>query len=372
MDAIRAAEYVRSDAILGWEGGRRSFAAISGLMAFAELNPDATAAQLALFLSEFDQAIRTRYDHDPDLRTNEHLITAVRFATVEHPDLDGLDTRVGERALALLGITIPKPDGFIALNNRMVRFEQALGVSLPLSDDVYDLLVRAFYGVDPSGAHRSSLPTIVNDYLVADGQPASYNMVRADLTEVNDALLELPDYQGYLDAIVPGAAYDSIQAQIFADFDSIQGLTDAAIARVAAAIDEDPSLLDGRVRDAGRDRRGAGDPRGQPSGRDAGPRHVDGQRAAAAAERVQRHRAVRVHGARLQRDRARGEQRLRDRRDVGQPGEQPGHRAADGDHQWIRCRCALGRGGRRDGRPGPGRNLQLGPQRGRAGLRAGR
>ena len=111
VNAMRAAEYVRSDIIVAQTPKPRVYAVLAGVMAFAEQNPNSTDEQIETFLYAFDAACQAFTENDPDLNDRANLYAALRFAIVDHALLDGTNTQVGLRALELIGVTIPNPDG---------------------------------------------------------------------------------------------------------------------------------------------------------------------------------------------------------------------------------------------------------------------
>lgn len=251
VDAMRAAEYVRADSISAESPNPRVFASVAGLMAFAEINPDASDDQLALFVNLYNASLAGACTGDSMLISPEHLIAAVRFTAVSDPALAGLDTRVGERALDLLGITIPDPDGFESIQRRMVRYETAL--ARPINQnrtEVYDLLVQGFFGQDPSGADRPGLATLLNDFLMDQGLDPAIGTVRPDRPAVEAGLSVLPtNFTDYQASISTGPMNDMLQFEVQTRLESVSTRIDALLAQIGSTLgntpDDDTSIRDG-------------------------------------------------------------------------------------------------------------------------------
>ncbi len=223
ISAMRAAEYVRSDFIISETQKPRVYAVLAGVMAYSERNPNATDEQIQAFLFGFDAACRDFSLGDPDLNQRANLYAALRFALVEDAALDGTDTRVGLRALELLGVTVPNPDGYLAIQSRMVEFEISLGRPLDYRNEVYDLLLGGFFGQDPAGVERPGLPAVLNSYFESEGFDPELGGTRADLQEIDAGLALLPaNFDAYTQAISMGAAYDTLRDMVNTQLDSVR------------------------------------------------------------------------------------------------------------------------------------------------------
>ncbi|MFG0300475.1 MAG: Ig-like domain-containing protein [Phycisphaerales bacterium JB047] len=245
IEAMRAAEYVRTDMILAVDERPRLYAGLAGLIAFSERNPDASDEQLSAFLDAWDAALCEFDERDPDLDRAENFHAAVHFARVDDSALDGMDVNVGNRALELLGETVPDPDGFESIQLRMVRFETALARGLHHRPAIYEMLVSGFYGQDSAGNERASLPTLLNAYFLANGVDPALGMVRGDLPEIEAGLASMPtDYTAYQAAIAAGAANDQLRTQVEAEFTFLRDRLDSIVDGLATS-DTTPSLIDG-------------------------------------------------------------------------------------------------------------------------------
>lgn len=244
IDAMRAAEYVRSDVIVSDNPKPRVYATLAGTMAYLERNPLADADQVGAFVSAFDAALSSYAVGDPDLNGKANFYAALRFVIVDDPALVGTDTAIGRRALALLGIVVPDPDGFESIQRRMVRYELALARPLDYRNEVFDLLVTGFYGVDLNGVARDGLAGALNAYFAAQGFDPALGIVREDMAQVNAGLAILPsDYAGYVLAISEGDANMALRDAVTAQLDTVR-------VQIDSIVGQDSMIDDGSLDDA--------------------------------------------------------------------------------------------------------------------------
>ncbi len=244
VSAMRAAEYVRSDVIVSETPKPRVYAVLAGVMAYAERNPNATDEQIQWFLYAFDSACQSFSAGDPNLNERANLYAALRFAIVEDAIFDGTDTQVGLRALELIGVTIPNPDGYLAIQSRMVEFEISLGRPLDYRNEIYDLLVSGFFGQDPSGVERLGLPAILDTYFEAEGFSPELGGTRADLPQIDAGIALLPaNYLAYEQAISMGAANMVLRDMVTTQLDSVRD-------RITMIVGVDENVDDGALDDA--------------------------------------------------------------------------------------------------------------------------
>lgn len=223
ISAMRAAEYVRSDVIVAQNPKPRVYAVLAGVMAYSERNPNASEAQIGAYIASMDAAVQMYAPMDPDLNEPAAFYAALRFAIVDEPELAGTDTAVGKRALALLGVTVPDPDGFESIQRRMVRYELALARPLDYRNELFDLLVSGFFGVDPAGNERATLPAMLDAYFEAQGFDPELGGVRDDRANVNAGLAILPaDYAGYELAISMGDENIALRDAVNAELESVR------------------------------------------------------------------------------------------------------------------------------------------------------
>jgi hypothetical protein len=212
VSAMRAAEYVRSDIIVSETPKPRVYATLAGVMAFAERNPNASEAQLTAFLYIFNAALSNFAEGDPNLNERANLYSGLRFAIVEATLLDesifdGTDTKIGLRALELIGVIIPNTADFNTMQSRMIDFEISLGRPLDYRNEIFDLLVSGFFGQDPSGLERPGLPAILDTYFESEGFNPELGGTRAELSQIDAGLALLPaDFIAYEQAISEGSA----------------------------------------------------------------------------------------------------------------------------------------------------------------------
>ncbi|MCA9298592.1 MAG: hypothetical protein KDA28_05970, partial [Phycisphaerales bacterium] len=212
LKSVRAAEYVREDFILGTvfdcddnvvsqPGTKpRVAAVVAATLAFAEANPHADSGpEFNAFIDSYNDAIVAAFPEDSDLKTPQNFIQAVRYvrlhADATDPDLSalvGFDLNVGERALELLGLEIPEPGSFDAVQDRMMSFESSIARDLRFSPAFATLLVQAFMGLDPSNVHHSSLRTRLEVFLRSEGYDGAFGDVRPELCAVNSGLATMP------------------------------------------------------------------------------------------------------------------------------------------------------------------------------------
>ena len=244
VSAMRAAEYIRSDIIISETPKPRVYATLAGVMAFAERNPNATDEQIESFLYAFDAACQSFAQGDPNLSDRANLYAAIRFAFIDDAMFDGTDTQIGMRALELIGVTIPNPDGYLTIQSRMVEFEISLGRPLDYRNEIYDLLVSGFFGQDPSGVERLGLPSILDAYFESEGFNPELGGTRADLPQIDAGLALLPtNYLAYEQAMSMGAANMALRDMVTIQLDSVRD-------RITMIVGVDENIDDGTLDDA--------------------------------------------------------------------------------------------------------------------------
>lgn len=263
LQAVRSAEYVREDYIVGYvpdmcpddgdvtevstPGTKpRVVAVVAATMAFVERNPDLREEAITEFRDAYDAALQAALPNDPDLKRTANFLHAVRYVQIESDpndaDLDsfiGADTDVGERALELLGVVAPGPDGFIAVQNRMVQMERAASRNFGLRPEFGTLLVHGFLSQDPSGNPRhNSLSQVLRSYLNDNGYWAAWEQdSRPELCGVNTAINAMPaTYEDYLTALSSGL-----------DDDPDDGIDNPHQSRLVSAIGEAFDISQARI-----------------------------------------------------------------------------------------------------------------------------
>lgn len=246
IGAMRAAEYVRSDVIAAEESNPRVYAVLAGVMAYAERNPNASTAQIQAYIPALDVAFQNYHLGDPNLIDRATLYAALRFTVLTDSVFSGSDTDVGERALDLIGINILEPDGFNSLERRMVGFELALGRPLNFSNEIFDLLVSGFFGVDPAGTKRPRFPVYLSSYFESEGYNPELGGERLDLPGVNEALAFLPaDYLAYELMISEFSEVSnlSLRDELEIQFDDVQAVIQARVDSLASDLINAPDLI---------------------------------------------------------------------------------------------------------------------------------
>jgi hypothetical protein len=221
-DAVRGAEYTRQ-AYLEGNGNPRALVAIVGLWEFSERNPLATPEQLAAFLGQYDIELALRIPGDATLSSFGSVLSAVSAVRLPSDGvLQGTDTRVGQRALELLGVMLPGLDNYEQSRLRMSRFDLASVRRLIQRSETVDALTGVLAGVAPNGQRVLGLARTAADYLTGQGFAPQLGQVDPAQVEINAGLADLPSYAEFV-AIrdTPGAHADLEQA-VFSDIDSIQ------------------------------------------------------------------------------------------------------------------------------------------------------
>jgi hypothetical protein len=258
--AVRAAEYVREDYIVGsiptvdvngdvvgeTEVGTkpRVAAVLAATMAFVERNPSAGSADVSAFIYSFDNKIAEFRLTDPDLVRPENFLAALRFCRivgdVSTPELDaliGFDTVVNERAFELLGLELQSATSKPQMERRVRAHEASTGANIGSSPEFGELLVRTFTNQSPTGDQLASdIATLIAAYLESNGYDPQLGSNRAEHAAVNASVAQLP------------ATYLELAAELsqpFVDFERLPGESDEEFrARLA------PSQLQNRMRAA--------------------------------------------------------------------------------------------------------------------------
>lgn len=258
--AVRAAEYVREDYIVGsiptldgsgnvvaeTEVGTkpRVAAVLAATMAFVERNRSVGSTEVSAFINSFDTKIADIHQTDPDLIRPENFLAALRFCRVvgdvNTPGLDsliGFDTAVNERAFELLGLELPSATSKPQMERRVRAHEAAVGANIGASPEFGELLVRAFTNQSPTGELLSSdIATPIAAYLENNGYDPELGGTRTEHAGVNDSIAQLP-------ATYTGLTVEL--AQPFVDLERMPGESDEDFrARLA------PSPLQNRMRAA--------------------------------------------------------------------------------------------------------------------------
>ncbi|MFG0242355.1 MAG: hypothetical protein ACF8R9_06170 [Phycisphaerales bacterium JB054] len=226
LTAVRSAEYVREDYIVGSvpdicpDDGEvteastpgtkpRVVAVVAATMAFVERNPAAGEHAMEEFINAYDAALQLAAPEDPDLKRSANFMHAVAqarvFSDINDAALDnlvGFDTDVADRVFELLDVKVPGPDGFDAVQNRMVQHQRSTTRDFGNRPEFGVLMVHAFLDQDPNGNRvNSRFSNKMRIYINGQGYWASQTE-RPELCAVNDAIAALPQtYEDYLDAL---------------------------------------------------------------------------------------------------------------------------------------------------------------------------
>ena len=235
LDAIRASEYTRQGYIED-QANPRMIAGIMGLWAFAETNPLATPEQLSAFVSAYDAALAQSVPGDERLIRSGSMLTAMYSARIARSTaLEGTDTRVGERALELLGVQLPGLESFGQSQQRMAQFELAAAQRWINQAQVADALTAVLAGVDPSGNRIEGLSQAGVTYLESLGYAPMLGQVDAVQAAVNAGLVGLPDYAGFIDIRDSAGAHAAVETEVYSRIESIQADAETTLAEIGEA-----------------------------------------------------------------------------------------------------------------------------------------
>jgi len=252
LTAVRSAEYVRQDYIVGsvpdlcpddgsvtetsTPGTKpRVVAVVAATMAFVERNPAAGEHAMEEFINAYDAALQLAAPEDPDLKRPANFMHAVAqarvFSDINDAALDnlvGFDTDVADRVFELLDVKVPGPDGFDAVQNRMVQHQRSTTRDFGNRPEFGVLMVHAFLDQDPNGNRvNSRFSNKMRIYLNGQGYWASQTE-RPEHCAINDAIAALPQtYEDYLDAL-----------EIDLDADPNDGIDNPHQARIVTAIND--------------------------------------------------------------------------------------------------------------------------------------
>lgn len=247
-DAVSAAEHVRYDYIA--DQRPRIVAASAALVAFATRNPLADAAQLTTFVTLYDHALSTYAPGDPDLGRASNLITAMSYTRVSDPELVGLDTGIGAHALELLDLSVPPPEGFESMRQRMVEYDSARTRALANADEWASVLVIGFSGLDAAGVENADLPVAFRAYLESQGyEPVPDGVDDTRFAPVEAALAaSFPaDHASFATALALPIDTNPLWVSVSGALADVAASTDTRLAELSDAMLAEPSLTEGAV-----------------------------------------------------------------------------------------------------------------------------
>lgn len=235
LDAIRATEYTRQ-AYLESEANPRMVAGVAGLWAFAERNPLATQEQLASFVAAYDAALGAIVPGDERLTSAGSVLTALNAARVASDGvLAGTDTRVGRRAMELLGVSLPGLESFDQSQLRMARFDLGSVQRWINRSETADALTGVLAGVDPAGNRVEGLAAVAAAYLESLGYTPMLGAVDPAQIEVNAGLTGLPDFVGFVAIRDDAGAHATLEAEVFGTIEDIQTDAEDRLAAIGTA-----------------------------------------------------------------------------------------------------------------------------------------
>ncbi len=242
LDGIRAMEYTRQHYIES-NANPRMIASVAGLLAFAERNPLATPEQLSEFVTRYDMELSFAISGDPLLLRIGAVTNALNATDLPSDGLlAGTDTRVGQRAMSLLGIELVGLDGYEQSRQRMSRYDLAAIRALINRSETADALTALLAGVDASGVRVSGLAATGAAYLESVGYSPMLGEVDPLQPEVNAGLTGLPSYTEFVTIRDVDGAHLGLEAEVFAQID---GLQSAAADTISGLGDEEvpPNLV---------------------------------------------------------------------------------------------------------------------------------
>lgn len=243
-EAITAAEYVRYDYVRNQRP--RVVAATAALVAFATRNPLADETQLAAFIERYDQALALAAPGDPDLERSSNLIAAARFTRVADPLLAGTTTDIGADVLELLDLTVPPPEGFESMRQRMVAYDRARTRALANAKEWATVLVIGFSGQDAAGRENVSLAPVLRAYLESQGlEPIPDGIDDGRFVPIDAALAAAfpPDHAAFAAAVAAPIEINPLWSSVTTAFTSVATATDARLAELSDAMLTEPDLV---------------------------------------------------------------------------------------------------------------------------------
>lgn len=235
LDAIRATEYTRQGYLEG-EANPRMVAAIAGLWAFAERNPLATPEQFSLFVAAYDDALAAAVPGDDRLASAGSVLTALNAARVSSAGvLAGTDTRVGRRAMELLGVGLPGLESFERSQLRMARFDLGSVQRWINRSETADALTGVLAGVSPAGDRAEGLSAAAEAYLESLGYTPMLGVTDPAQIEVNAGLAGLPDYAGFVAIRDDPGAHAALESEVFGAIEDIQTDAEDRLAAIGTA-----------------------------------------------------------------------------------------------------------------------------------------
>ncbi len=168
-NALHSSQYVRYDYAM--DQNPRVVVAVAGLMVYATQNPNADSEQLSAFVNAFDVSLLGYAPGDMDLDRSTNLLPAMRFTTPlsGYPNLEGTNTRVGERITEILGLEVPEIESYDNLLTRVSAYERARVTSFANREEWLSLLVTGFAGFDLDGNTNAHLSASLRMYLESQG-----------------------------------------------------------------------------------------------------------------------------------------------------------------------------------------------------------
>ena len=250
-DAVAKAEFVRLDYAL--DAKPRVAAATAGLLAFATNNPHVTAPELAAFMVAYDTALAGFAEGDPGLQRNSNFMAAIRAHLRVDTGMDGFDERVGAQVFDLLGVVVPEPDGFEAMQKRMSQYDYARVRAFQDAAEWANVLAMGFGGRTLDGGVNPAIAEVLQAYLEDTGfEPVPDGEDDDRFAGVQAALAMMPaDYDAYAAEL---AQVDSLPLEdtvlyqrVAMCMDNVRVLNEGLVEEIDASMDDPPTIFDAAI-----------------------------------------------------------------------------------------------------------------------------
>lgn len=236
LRGMTATEVVRSR--MASAPNTRIIAVLAAMSEVAARNRNATATQMTEFVSAYDAQLRAASPGDPDLVGGFAAQPAIRYL-VRVTSVQGLDTDVGAKVAAVLGLSSEQPSRQMSA----IAFQLGTLPALATGDEVATMLRDIFGGRDMSGAFNPLVESQATSYLRSQGiepYPDSATL-SASYPEIVSALSQMPPDAAAFDA-ARATGFSGLRTGIDAEFDAIDTFVDGKIAGLAAMATQYPTL----------------------------------------------------------------------------------------------------------------------------------
>lgn len=244
-EAVHSSQYVRYDYAM--DQNPRVVIAVAGLMVYATQNPDADTAQLVAFVNAYDSTLSGYAPGDPDLDRSTNLLPAMRYSTPlsGYAELEGTDTRVGQRVTEILGLDVPEIESYDNLLMRVAAYERARVTSFANHEEWLNLLMSGFAGFDLDGIANMHITDSLRLYLESQGYEPVLDGVDDERFDAVQASLDasLPvDYAAYTAMLSQSIENSALWGGINTSFTDISLSTQQRIDELNALLSMEESI----------------------------------------------------------------------------------------------------------------------------------